>query len=142
MEKISDELKHCLDNSGCEECKYFEQRSILTCRSLLQIAYDRIKFYEDLEEQGKLVRLPCKVGKTVYSLVCGEIEPEVVASFKNDGEYLWFINRLGGYIGVYGTNVFLTKEEAEAALKGMKAKDLSENISETPYNGDNIGGHD
>ena len=41
-----------------------------TCRtdcSYKQI-YDRLAEYEDAEEQGLLVRLPCKVGDTVYWL--------------------------------------------------------------------------
>lgn len=29
-------------------------------------AYFKLKDYEDLEEQGRLVKLPCKVGDTVY----------------------------------------------------------------------------
>lgn len=27
---------------------------------------ERLKEYEDLEEQGRLVKLPCKVGDTIY----------------------------------------------------------------------------
>ena len=37
----------------------------------------KLKDYEDLEEQGKLIKLPCKVGDTVYVngvLGCGEAE--------------------------------------------------------------------
>lgn len=32
-------------------------------------AVDRLAEYEDAEEQGLLVRLPCKVGETVYQVI-------------------------------------------------------------------------
>lgn len=31
-----------------------------------EAAYKKLKAYEDAEEQGKLIKLPCKVGDTVY----------------------------------------------------------------------------
>ena len=34
---------------------------------------ERLKAYEDAEEQGLLVRLPCKVGDTVYSVIYDSI---------------------------------------------------------------------
>lgn len=34
-------------------------------KKILQLA-EKLKQYEDLEEQGRLLRLPCKVGDTVY----------------------------------------------------------------------------
>lgn len=30
--------------------------------------YHKLKDYEDLEEQGRLIKLPCKVGDTIYGL--------------------------------------------------------------------------
>lgn len=32
----------------------------------IEAVYRKLKDYEDLEEQGRLVKLPCKVGDTVY----------------------------------------------------------------------------
>lgn len=57
-------------------------------------AIDRLAAYEDLEEQSRLVALPCKEGDTIYRIVkfCGEnmgckefYRPSV--EFKNDCEY-------------------------------------------------------
>lgn len=31
--------------------------------------WERLKEYEDMEEQGLLVRLPCKVGDTIYRII-------------------------------------------------------------------------
>ena len=33
-----------------------------------QIYYNKLKDYEDLEEQGKLLKLPCALGDTVYEV--------------------------------------------------------------------------
>lgn len=112
--------------------------------------YFKLKDYEDAEEQGLLLRLPCKVGDTVYlidrdennkfkvyegkwervSLVqtskdgsfnlCGEISYDIYDCFYNDGR----IMKHGMYVGQERTKigkvVFLTKEEAEAKLAEME----------------------
>ena len=36
-------------------------------RKILNLA-TKLKDYEDLEEQGRLIKLPCKVGDTVYKV--------------------------------------------------------------------------
>ena len=96
---------------------------------------DKLAVYEDAEEQGRLVILPCKVGDTVYVLRCGlganflSVYPSSVIGFK--------IGRIENTIEVdpsyqgysecysvkdWGVYVFPTREEAEAALKGEKDK--------------------
>ncbi len=63
--------------------------------------------YEDLEEQGLLLRLPCKVGDTVYCIMTG-------LSYKNPSIFkMKFDYELMKH---FGKRVFLTHEEAEAAL--------------------------
>ena len=47
-----------LTNSGTKEAK-----SDVTIREVL----DKLAEYEDLEEQGKLLKLPCVVGDTLYT---------------------------------------------------------------------------
>lgn len=86
---------------------------------------DKLAAYEDAEEQGRFVILPCKVGDTVWSR---DVEPWTVVSVE------WFSRRVtqlhckspvtgrGMTFSVgkrsLGKTVFLTREEAEAALKG------------------------
>lgn len=41
---------------------------------ILKLA-EKLKEYEDLEEQGKLLKLPCAVGDTVYRINKGKKEP-------------------------------------------------------------------
>lgn len=51
--KLSEELKHCLDGDGCDKCRYGETETKLTCRGLLQAAYEEIKKNEEVEKQHK-----------------------------------------------------------------------------------------
>lgn len=85
----------------------------------------KLKRYEDLEEQGLLITLPCKVGDTVWTLKYPEITKEdgsvwTVCDRKKQTvvpvKFTLFILK---DIGVY---YFLTKEEAEAKLKEFQSK--------------------
>lgn len=69
--------------------------------------------YEDAEEQGLLVRLPCKVGTKVYRLQYVD-NKEMPGFFKVGIVETKFSIYL---LSVYGETVFPTREEAEAALK-------------------------
>jgi hypothetical protein len=112
-------------------------------RALETIA-ERLANREQAEEQGLLLRLPCKVGDTVYVVtspfnVFDDIEydenmkDEVYeayvssVSFYESGEqYRIYAKVTNHFIGAYfrecdfGKTVFLTKEEAEAKLAEME----------------------
>lgn len=91
---------------------------------------DKLAEYEDLEESGRLVKLPCVVGDTVYVLMQygGIAEAEVrdyihflthgfclvLTSDKFDKENIPFSE--------IGKTVFLTREAAEAKLKELKSE--------------------
>ena len=127
---------------------------------------ERLKKYEDLEEQGKLLKLPCAVGDTVYVLTeCENIpfqldgtlygkngEPgtatgyycpyedncpfddedfedcekykgktaifeDTVGDITVDEDGIWIRTENCGVCSQIGLYIFLTKEEAETALK-------------------------
>lgn len=93
---------------------------------------ERLKYYEDLEEQGKLLELPCAVGDTVYEVqdLRKRIQQYTIIAIhtSNCGNlYGWELkDGKGIYSNVngfseyaLGKSVFLTKEEAEAALKEL-----------------------
>ena len=112
-------------------------------KKILKVA-EKLKQYEDLEEQGRLLRLPCKVGDAVYVVtspfnVFDDIEydenmkDEVYesyvssVSFYESGEqYRIYAKATNHFIGAYfrecdfGKTVFLAREEAEAKLKEME----------------------
>lgn len=68
---------------------------------------DKLADYEDAEEQGLLLRLPCKVGKPVWTIMCG-MNGKNPTLFRQDFEL--------SMIQHWGKAVFLTKEEAKKAL--------------------------
>lgn len=92
-------------------------------------AYYKLQHYEDLEEQGRLIELPCKIGDTVYVVEDWGYRKELkerevgVIALKgiNDFSKEFWEDVYGGILGNFsniGKTVFFTKAEAEAALKG------------------------
>lgn len=101
--------------SGCWECPVGK-------------AIEKLADYEDAEEQGLLVRLPCKLNGTLYSVNYNNktiAENTIIKISINDHvkrfyciddnlrERIFFSRRIG-------ENVFLTREEAEKKLEEMK----------------------
>lgn len=82
--------------------------------------------YEDLEEKGRLTKLPCKVGDTVYYINPNEntINELVVYSFDIRPLQHFACDYMGARLNFnqFGKTVFLTKEEAEAAMNKLKGK--------------------
>lgn len=87
---------------------------------------NKLSEYEDLEEQGRLVVLPCKVGDTVWGVIfdtrdcphcvglsgcfgCSKANP--VDVYRTDFK-LHMVEEIG-------KTVFLTRAEAEDAMKGV-----------------------
>lgn len=73
--------------------------------------------YEDLEEQGLLVRLPCKVGDTVYKFWYYDRSP-----YKIQQHVIRTLSEICELIESkkLGKSVFLTREEAVNKLEEMK----------------------
>lgn len=76
---------------------------------------ERLAEYEDLDEQGKLIRLPCRLGDTVYrvfrqrdSFDDREYNIITASTFRLD------------MLENIGKTVFLTREAAEAKLREME----------------------
>ena len=102
--------------------------------------YWKLKAYEDAEEQGLLLKLPCKVGDTVYQIMIVGLDKDKNLIYKVfEAKVIQYI--LDSYTLCFGTvtddhyrcknnmtaaefgkTVFLTKEEAEAALERMKVE--------------------
>ncbi len=143
MERLTEKLEehgsyyypHCFE-SGCDETS-----GLCICEdcSFQNKVCQKLGEYEDLEEQGKLLKLPCAVGETVW-YISERIEKlgrkKVEVSFVDEGivdsitlgcmmipqinvcndENVW--TTFDG-IEDLGKTVFITKEAAEAALKEM-----------------------
>ena len=108
-----------LTHSGTKEAK-----SNVTIGDVL----NKLAHYEDLAEAGRLVELPCAVGDTVWEI---RLWDEVTESKVIDGKkYFRSVRKykvtktqfsLFDYRD-FGKIVFLTKDEAEAALKEREAE--------------------
>ena len=112
------QLKAC-GNDFCKEtcAEHDEEKSCKNCH--IQKAFEKLAEYEDLEEQGLLLRLPCKVGTKVYAINRIVDYGEVV----DEATYSYFIIEREFQIYMmmdYGKLVFLTQVEAEAKLKELR----------------------
>lgn len=74
---------------------------------------EKLKEYEDLEEQGRLLKLPCKAGDTVYLIGHSETIVECRADMMFIG-VLW---------EEFGKEWFPTRDEAEAKLKELRGEE-------------------
>ena len=119
-------------SSKCDDCE------------IMTSVCEKLGEYEDLEEQGRLVKLPCKVGDTVWVVTSpfnvfddieydDDMKDEVYESYVSSvsfyecGEqYRIYAKATNHFIGAYfrecdfGKTVFLTKSEAEAKLKELR----------------------
>lgn len=117
-------------------CKYdhkYCRENLENCPAMEDI-FEKLAYYEDLEEAGRLVKLPCKVGDTVY--FPGERFPAEIDGIviNENGIHFQWIQYDRGYeltevwdygefhIDDFGKTVFLTREEAEAALKERESE--------------------
>ena len=86
-------------------------------KKILKLA-EKLKQYEDLEEQGRLLRLPCKVGSNIYRITDDGID---VAECREitvaDKEMYIESNTFCDWISFdeIGKTVFLTEAEAKLA---------------------------
>lgn len=74
-------------------------------------ALEKLQVYKNLEEQGRLLKLPCKIGDDVYYIL--GIPNETPCAIDKCTFELSDINKIG-------KTLFLTREEAEAKLKELR----------------------
>ena len=100
--------------------------------------YKHLAEYEDLEEQGLLLKLPCKVGTVAYLIDHNFVRMErkpikcIIDEFTvdryndcyavlNGAEKFYMMRRFRAInIKQFGETIFLTKEEAEKALDRLE----------------------
>lgn len=102
-------------NTGIQDVVLTDGKSVEECLEWKNVL-ERLAEYEDLEEQGKLLKLPCAVGDTVYAI---EVDEENFTHFycpRKISEYKFNLQMLD-LLEMFGKCIFLTREEAEAALK-------------------------
>lgn len=89
-------------------------------------AFEELAAYRTAEQDGTLLRLPCKVGDTVYVLIpadCGFCDKEQCNNiFPCRMSYLVETEFSADIADDFGKTVFLTPEAAEAALKEQEGQ--------------------
>ena len=113
---------------GISQCRYYNYDDF-------QEMAEKLAEYEDLEEQELLLKLPCKVGDTVWEVqkIRKRIQQyEIISVNQGRMGYLYFNWELKDGYGCYGNlkgfgtsdigkTVFLTKEEAEQELERLES---------------------
>lgn len=94
---------------------------------------DRLRELAQADREGRCVVLPCKVGDTVWAILDGaKYARECKVDFVNIGSFGttivfmtkdWLREQYGVAADAFGKTVFLTREEAKAALEAMKDGD-------------------
>ena len=137
-------VKHAdVCNRKCDKCALVQNTDKLlemytsVCELLKQL-----EEYQLLEEQGRLIKLPCKVGNTLYKIIvdkytkCSLHDKEFSLNCeyceeKCDSKAIYVIkdftvfdiNEIIFYMKTIGKTVFLTREEAEAKLKELRGRE-------------------
>lgn len=94
---------------------------------------EKLASYEDAEEHGLLLRLPCKVGDTLYCITPYVKEPIITTHvLQMNIKQLYnkriivridVMNKMGEscyFLDDIGKKIFLSREEAEAKLKELR----------------------
>ena len=132
--KTAHENGVCCTHFNSVECKEVGGDCAYGCK-WEEEAWSKLAHYEDLEEQGRLIELPCAVGDKVWIIIQDEdghcIEWDMVQSV-HINQYADFssLGRLKNCINItrltnipltaFGEAIFTTKEEAEAKLKELE----------------------
>ena len=134
MEKLTFEVMDC---GQCVDADLIQKEEITDnhyCWS--GKAIDKIAEYEDAEEQGLILKMDCKIGDTVWLIVNAIIKSEnkqivqiisaeVLEIKTNKYQPIWYISK-SEYAHYdfttenIGKTIFLTRPEAEQALKVME----------------------
>lgn len=111
------ERRSIMCSSYCDNCS----KGTGDCNTMKKMI-NRLAELEDLEEQGLLVRLPCKVGDTMYDIVG---KPLRIVEHKVDA---FHIDKKGFHLQIIDgvlekkqeAKVYFSREEAEKKLEEMK----------------------
>ena len=130
MERLTEKIGNTNCVKGCgSNCKYGFQHCRTedweNCKTIDDVI-DKLAKYEDLEEQGLLLRLPVPIGTTVYNTTWWDDKYEIVTV--NGKKYSRSVRKhkvtksTFGLLDIkeWGKTVFLTKSEAKQKLKEME----------------------
>lgn len=127
---------------GNKTCEAFCKSVVDGCKNCyIQQVFKKLADYEDLEEQGLLVRLPADKNAEIYLISsrwticskCGSRFDEYNCNgceYECDSKKEYYVYSIylssidvNTYVDRFGKTIFLTREEAEKKMEEMKAND-------------------
>lgn len=141
MERLTERYVPNNEKNGISGIKIFESENKTPLVKVLNGEYlypaiEKLATYEDLEEQGLLVRLPVSIGTKVYMIAsmfdciydydnCKAIqkwkcEEDIQCEYERKTYYVKEIKFTSIMKNSIGKSIFLTREEAEKKLEEMK----------------------
>ena len=111
MSRLTERKKDRYGNEYIATCggAYFEEESVYK-------ALEKLAHYEDLEEVGRLITLPCNIGDTMWRVVEMSTGKTPTAIKKFVRVVTLTENNAFDISRKFGKTVFLTKAEAERKL--------------------------
>lgn len=93
----------------------------------LDAVYNKLKNFEDLQDDGKLVVMPAKVGTKIYTIILGKVEEYIITGYSINEDGVWlanleFLSNGKTYARTLeteeiGKTWYFTPEEAERKIK-------------------------
>lgn len=132
MERLT-ERKRNFNGTAISKKSMIDREGYPTVSDYASKVLTKLAAYEDAEEQGLLLRLPCKVGDTVYCITPYVKEPIIathvlqmnIKQFYNKRIIVRIdvMNKMGEscyFLDDIGKKIFLSREEAKAKLSEME----------------------
>lgn len=120
LQKTIDYFKYKLINGSLSKSRRKQYEAVVS-------AMEELGEYKKLKEAGRLIKLPCAVGDTVYEIIHDDIPETIdyICKYTVDDISANAINFAGDWNPLDSIpNVFFSREEAEEAL--MKLKEVRE----------------
>ena len=117
----------CFEDEECMEWLGKAADELVALRKELE----ELRAYKDLEEQGRLLVLPCKVGDTVYEII-EETVPNryfYISEWEVQDVSVKGIKYADEWESYDYENLYFTREEAEAELRRMRGVENAETDS-------------
>ena len=104
-----------INEDACQFCKGWDY-CMEEDPCFLYEVYEKLSDYEDMEEQGRLITLPCAVGDKVWTYWIDDEESGVMADVPMSERECVVIRSL------WGKDYFATREEAVRKLEELKGE--------------------
>lgn len=126
-------IYYACNNKKCDDCDLCYMQGTtgehIEAIEVATQALEKLKEYQQLEEQDRLIKLPCKIGTKVYNTTWWyDTQEKVVVEGKT---YYRTIHEhkvsksTFSYLDIkeFGKTVFLTRKEAKTKLKELKGEE-------------------